>query len=100
MGDTKDGKSDKIKEMAKYTTAEMREKCWEVRDECFGCLDSSHNRGKCRKVCQSFFSGEFCLKSWIKHFSNKLRYANAWDFYRKQRMENTTDLEEKSIEEC
>eukprot|EP00483_Globobulimina_turgida_P010409 UN10430 len=86
--ETNDPKKEKIQDMAKYTTTQMREKCWEVRDNCFNCLDTTHNRGKCRKVCQDFFSGEYCLQSWIRHFSNKRRYANAWDFYKQQRQEH------------
>eukprot|EP01083_Nonionella_stella_P013301 37441_1 len=118
LNNPNDPKKEKIDEMAKFTTTEMvcmriacnmidcdhviehtqREKCWEVRDACFNCLDATHNRGKCRGVCQDFFSGEYCLQSWIRHFSNKRRYANAWEFYKKQRQDHRTQQEDQSQE--
>ena len=55
-----------------------------MRDKCFECLDSSHNRRKCQKVCNEFFSGKYCLNSWIKHYTKKKRYQNAWKFYSQQ----------------
>mmetsp|Transcript_37241 Transcript_37241/g.59660 ORF Transcript_37241/g.59660 Transcript_37241/m.59660 type:complete len:108 (+) Transcript_37241:43-366(+) len=76
---------DKVQEMAKYTTPEMREKCWKARDECFKCIDESNDRRNCQAPCHDFFSGKYCLQSWIKHFTSKRRYANAWDFYRRER---------------
>lgn len=73
---------DKIENMSKYTSPEMRQKCWDARDKCFDCLDNEKSKSACQDICRDFFSGEYCLQSWIKHFTKRRRYSKAWDLYK------------------
>jgi len=81
---SQDEQTIKVEELAQYTSAEMREQCFKIRDECFNCLDTKRKRNLCRDPCTQFFSGKYCLQSWIRHFSKKRRYAKAWEFYTTQ----------------